>query len=159
MPNAPVLPRGAGSRRKTFEDLVKGMATKYKKAYKKVYAREIKILVADIIDHSPIDTGLSAGVTSNSTGEQKRPPYKTHPAFSLKPGNELGDSGWQVRQAGETNSAFKMSILNPMWNDYLKYYELGLLTAITAEDHFVFNAWKRHQQRMQDRVKLVKNEL
>lgn len=159
MPSAPVTPRGTGSRRKSFDEYVKTFAKRYKIAYKKVYTKEMGVVLDDVIQHTPIDTGASAGVLDNEVGSEKRAIYKGHVAFGQNIGNEPGDSGWQMVEK-ETNDGFKLSIVNPQWNKYLKYVHAGIIPPLPpASPGWVFRAWKRHDYRRDALRKAVKREL
>jgi hypothetical protein len=141
-----ILPKGSGSTRRGFEALIRDIAEYYPKAYEEAYVQEIEILIKDIIDHTPIDTGAAAGVTSNRVGSQKRPMYAGHKAAGSPISNLPGGSGWQLEVEQRKN--LKMSIVNPQWNSYLKFLEYGIVQPIApAESHFVYHAWQRHLSR------------
>lgn len=143
---SPILPRGIGTRRRGFDALIRDMAAYYPKAYEEYYVKEVEILIKDIIDHTPIDTGAAAGVTSNKVGSQKRPMYSSHRAAGLPISNLPGGSGWQLEVEQRKN--LKISIINPQWDSYLKYLEYGTVQPLPpAKSHFVHSAWKRHLRR------------
>ncbi len=147
MPNFPsLLPRGSGGNRRGFEQLIKDIAAYYPKAYEEAYIAEVEILIADIIDHTPIETGAAAGVQSNSVGHARRDYYPTHKAQPAPIGNMPGDTGWQLEV--KQDKGLHIAIVNPQWNNYLKFLELGAVNPLPpATSHFVFGAWKRHEQR------------
>lgn len=146
-----LLPSGVGSSRRGFNALIKDIAAYYPKAYEEAYIEEVEFIIKDLIDHTPIDTGAAAGVTSNSVGHQKRNLYPKHKAYGSNISNDPGGTGWQLEV--EQNKDLKISIINPQWNSYLKFLEYNIVTPLPpATAHFTFNAWKRHEKR-RDRIR------
>lgn len=125
--------------KKRFEDYVKQRATYYKKAYLKVMYKEIELMLLELVETTPADTGAAAG----STDRAKRSIYSSHPAKTggFHIGNEVGQSGWQII---EQEDGF--SLTNPMWDLYLKYLEFGIVHG-EYQPHFVQRAWKNHLNR------------
>jgi hypothetical protein len=151
-----VLPRGSGTNRRGFEAFIKSIATYYPKAYRDAYYNEVSIILTDLIENTPIDTGYAAGVTSNKVGSQKRLPYPGHKAYGSVMSNDPGGSGWQMKIA-EDSRTMKIAIVNPQWDSYLKFLESGIVAPVgEAKSHFVFNAWKRHEKRRDKIRKEVK---
>ena len=148
MASAPILPRGIGTNRRGFNAFIAKIAKYYPTAYRDAYYKEFTILLTDIIEHTPIDTGYAAGVTENLVGSQKRKPYAGHKASGLPMSNDPGGSGWQMDIKKDTLKEVNTSIVNPMWGSYLKFLEYGINQPLPpAKSHFVFNAWKRHLKR------------
>ncbi len=148
MPQFPsVLPRGTGTSRRGFEAMIRDIAAYYPKAFEEAYIHEINIIIKGLIDTTPIDTGAAAGVTSNSVGHQKRNLYPTHKAGSNDIGNNPGDTGWQL-EVEQKMQSLKIAIVNPQWDSYLKYLELGIVQPLPpASPHFVYNQWQLHLER------------
>ena len=141
-----VLPRGAGTTRRGFEAMIRDIAAYYPKAFEEAYVYEVEIMIKGLIDTTPIDTGAAAGVTSNSVGSQKRQPYQSHKAWPATHGNQPGQSGWQLEVEQAKN--LKIAIINPQWDSYLKYLEMGIVEPIApAKPHFVTAQWKLHMKR------------
>ncbi len=155
MANSPILPRGTGTNRRGFDQLIRDIAAYYPKAYEEAYVIEFEIMIKDIIDHTPIDTGYAAGVSSNSVGEQKSVITASHKAAGYIRSNLPGGSGWQLEVEQRKN--LNISIVNPQWNSYLKFLESGVVTPLApATSHFVFRAWKRHllrREKIRDRIR------
>lgn len=135
-----VLLRDAGGGGRGFRALIERIAKKRVAQFETTLFFYTDKLLKDIVDHTPIDTGAAAGVTSNAVGEQKRPMYRSHAAFGKNIGNLVGDSGWQLR-VGRNEKGLTFSIVNPEWDDYLKYYELGLAQPLPpAQSFWVYRA-------------------
>lgn len=143
-----ILPRGTGSSRQGFAAWLKDLAEHYEEQVEQTYVREMEILLNDIIQHTPIATGAAAGVEYNLVGSAHVTLTNGHPAYGLTIGNGPGESGWQL-EVEKTKGKLVMSIINPMWDPYLKYLEFGIVTPADgrAESHFVHNAWQRHLAR------------
>ncbi len=144
-----LLPRGTGTNRRGFDQLIKDIASYYPKAYEEAYVQEVEIIIKDIIQNTPIDTGAAAGVLVNKVGAQKRPLYKGHKsgASNSDISNDPGGTGWQL-QVAQTSKKLDIAIVNPQWDTYLKFLELGLVQPVApAKPFFVFNAWMKHMKR------------
>jgi len=141
-----ILPRGSGTTRRGFDAMIRDITAYYPKAFEEAYVKEIEIILKGLIATTPIDTGAAAGVTSNSVGSQKRPMYPGHKASGSDIGNMPGDSGWQLEV--EQKKDLKMAIVNPQWDSYLKFLELGIVEPVApAQPHFVFKQWELHLKR------------
>jgi hypothetical protein len=151
-----VLPRGSGVTRRGFDAMIRDIIEYYPKAFEEAYVQEIEIIIKGLIDTTPIDTGAAAGVTSNSVGSKKRNMYAGHAAGNADIGNNPGDTGWQL-EVKQTSKMLKMSIVNPQWDSYLKYLELGLVQPVyPGKPHFVFDQVQLHHDRrskIQDKVR------
>ncbi len=155
MANAPILPRGSGTNRRGFDRLIKDIVAYYPQAYKNAYLNEFQILIKDIIDTTPIDTGAAAGVTQNSVGSQKSQLGPNHKAYGAPISNNPGGTGWQLVQ--NQSKDINISIINPQWNSYLKFLELGIVQPIApATSHFVFRAWQAHLHRREKIREIIK---
>lgn len=146
MPFPSLLPRGTGTTRRGFDQMIKDIAAYYPKAFEEAYVAEIEIMLKFLVDHTPIDSGAAAGVTSNSVGHQKHTMRPSHKAYGGNIGNMPGDTGWQIEVNQQKN--LKIAIVNPQWSSYLKFLELGIVEPIApAKSHFVFETWKQHEAR------------
>lgn len=151
MARQPFLPRGAGGSRRSFEQFVASVAKRLEASVEEVYVREAEIVLKDLIDTTPISTGAAAGVAQNSTADgPKRNMYVGHPAYGRQIFSSLdgsSETGWQFSIKQDKNG-LTISIVNPMWDEYLKYLEYGVVTPIApAKPHFVANAWANHLRR------------
>jgi hypothetical protein len=153
-----ILPRGAGTRRGSFEAWIKDIAEHYEKQFEEVYVREMEVLLNDIIQHTPIATGAAAGVESNAVGSAHVTMTNSHPAYGLTIGNMPGESGWQL-EVDQKGRNLHMAISNPMWDHYLKYLEFGVVQPADprAESHFVHSAWRRHLDRREEISSEIRN--
>lgn len=147
------LPRGSKGSGASFRATIEKIAAKRKKQFFETLFDEAQRLLYDIVDNTPIDTGASAGVTENSVGSKRRAVYKGHPAYGLTIGNRQGESGWQIN-VSLTTTKIDVSITNPMWNEYLKYYETGVLTPLPpAHIRFAYRAFVEHQIRLKGELR------
>jgi hypothetical protein len=142
-----ILPRGAGITRRGLDAMIRDIMAYYPKAFEEAYVAEMEIMLKQLIDTTPIDTGAAAGVTSNSVGSQKRSYYSGHKAQPANIGNNPGDTGWQLEKEGE-GKKLKLSIVNPQWDSYLKYLELGIVEPVApAKPHFAYDTVVEHYKR------------
>lgn len=109
---------------KGFEDAVRAIARRQNKKYLDIYRKKMLKLMQELIATTPRDTGAAAGTTLGA----KRGLYPSHPA-SYTPyiiGNQIGESGWQLRESREVGGQVTFGITNSMWDYYLKYLEYGI---------------------------------
>lgn len=158
MPRSPIIPRGAGGNRRSLEGFIQSFADHYEKQFEEVYVREMEILLNDIIQHTPIATGAAAGVEYNLVGNAHVTMTSSHPAYGLAIGNLEGESGWQL-SVEQTSNSLTLSIINPMWEPYLKFLEFGVVTPADprAKPHFVNDAWRRMQTRRNEIREEIRN--
>lgn len=136
-----LVPRGAGGNATHFASLLAKIAKKRGEQFMGTCLDATTKLLDKIADTTPIDTGAAAGRTENSVGHVKRAIYKSHYGFNMVIGNLAGQSGWQLRVTSDKVGVTKFVIVNPMWNAYLKYYELGLADPLPpASSHWVYRA-------------------
>lgn len=82
--------------------------------------KTLEVVIQDTIDDlralTPKDTGAAAGTQAGA----RREIYPNHPAakLGLPIGNFEGASGWQPK---DSDNGKRWSIINPMWDIYLKY--------------------------------------
>ncbi len=117
----------------------------------KVAHDECDTIVEDLANSGPAWTGASAGRADRGSVDLVDVP--NHPAnrLGLEIGNEPGQSGWQVHETARTKgTTVKVYISNPMYNEYLKYQDLGIGPHANPENvGFVRNAFLRHLNRRQ----------
>jgi hypothetical protein len=154
----PILPRGSGLNRGSFESWLNSVADYYEQRVEEVYVKEMEVLLNDIIQHTPIATGAAAGVESNLVGDAHVTMTNSHPAYSLQIGNGPGDSGWQL-EVDQSKGKLRMAIFNPMWKPYLEFLEYGIVTPADprAKSHFVHDAVQRHLARREEISREIDN--
>jgi hypothetical protein len=112
--------------------------------------KEMTAIAEDVIEHNPAYTGASAGNLSRGYAVMTR----HHPAFGMTVGNKFSGrydenlAGWQIiESARRKGSIVELSLVNNMWDPYLRLVEKGLAKYQTSDGHFVKNAWYRHLAR------------
>jgi hypothetical protein len=140
--------RGAAaqSQRNSFEKWLLGRVKARKEARLKLARAEMLRIVEDLAENGPAWTGASAGRPDRAVA----PLTKHHPAFGMTIGNVItgGESGWQIiESARRKGSQVVLTIVNPMWDHYLKFVEFGVAPFQKHKGHFVRDAWGRHLQR------------
>lgn len=144
-----LLPRGSGGNASTFQALLERIAKKRKEQFMGTCLDSTVKLMNKIIATTPIDTGAAAGVTSNEVGSVKRSIYKAHPGFNMTIGNLTGQTGWQLKITQDKSGQTRFAIINPMWNSYLKFLELGIATPLPpAHSHWVYAAYQDHTREL-----------
>ncbi len=127
--------QGITSKQMSLTTYLKERAAYYKKSYLKVFFAELLKILEDVAETGPADTGASSGEAGRGTGHIP----KWHPAYGKTIGHAVGQSGWQII---ETKDGY--SLINPMWDHYLMYIELGVVHGAGQYAHFVQAAWNRH---------------
>jgi hypothetical protein len=124
-----------------FNTFVNHLRKKFKKRIEVIAEAEADRLVKILVEETPVDTGFA--VSNLSDPRVKRPPYKNHKALI----NGVPDpTGWQRTEVvRESVDRASVSIVNPMWDLYLKYTNMGYPNPKTAG--FVQRAWARHLAR------------
>ncbi len=109
---------------------------------------EATVIINDLAENGPADTGASAGRAERGRHTMK----PSHPAYGMVIGNAPGNSGWQM-QADNFNPAaaiLQVGIASPMWDPYLKMVNYGADGATEAgrpAQHFLEYAWANHKGR------------
>lgn len=124
--------------RKTLASFLNRVQAKHEgriKEYLQVIGDDAILLLREL---TPKDTGKAAGTTQGA----KRPAYASHPGFKLVTGNMKGQSGWQLNWVANSK---KFSIINPMWEPYLKVYNY------TRGGNFVETAARQIRTQLRER--------
>ncbi len=137
--------KNAGRGRSRFESWLSNRAAEHAQTRLQAMREELQLILEYVAENGPNWTGASAGRTNAGS----IPVPKWHPAYGLSLGNERGESGWQIAETARRNgSQVSMSLVNPMWNPYLKIVEAGAAPAsVHSRGGFVRDAWGHHLQR------------
>ncbi len=115
-----------------------------------VSRKEMIAIAEDVIAGNPAYTGASRGYLGPGLAVITR----HHPAFGMRVTNKFSgaydenQAGWQIIESARTKgSVVKLSLVNNMWEPYLRLVEKGLAKYQTSDGHFVKNAWYRHLSR------------
>lgn len=126
-----------------FERAVRDLAKRHKKRFIDKYRQKIHQLLKELAKETPKDTGAAAGIPTG------KPLYSSHPAsrLGLAIGNLEGESGWQVHEIEKSDGSVSFTIVNPMWEHYLKYIEFGFANHKNhAKVGFVRETWLKFKE-------------